>query len=189
MDYTQEDIILGCIRKEKEYQRALYEEYASEMLAICLRYMDNKEDAEDVLQDTFIKIFSSPKHLESVIDLEKWLCRVFINSVINRLKIKKKLSLIEKSIEDYNIDNYVEDFVFDIDTKRFDIQTLLQALYSLRPEERIIFNMVEIEDMSYKEVEKLTGRNASTLRSLNMRAKIKMRNFLKAKEESDERVL
>lgn len=185
MNYTQEDIILGCIRKDRDYQRALYEEYASEMFAICLRYMKNKEDAEDILQDTFIKILSSPKHLENVIDLRKWLKRVFINNIINQLKLKKKFSIIDKNIEDYEEEN----FEFDVDTKRFSTKTLLDALHSLKPEERIVFNMVEIEDMHYKDVENLTGRKASTLRSINMRAKIKMRDFLKAKEETDERVL
>lgn len=182
MNYTQEDIILGCIRKDEDYQKALYDEYASEMFAICLRYMKNKEDAEDILQDTFIKILSSPKHLENVNDLSKWLRRVFINNILNQLKLKKRFSIIDKNIEDCEEEN----FKFDVDTKRFSIQTLLNALYSLKHEERIVFNMVEMEGMQYKEVEKLTGRKASTLRSINMRAKIKMRNFLKTKEDANE---
>ena len=99
MNYTQEDIILGCIRKDEDYQKALYDEYASEMFAICLRYMKNKEDAEDILQDTFIKILSSPKHLENVNDLSKWLRRVFINNILNQLKLKKRFSIIDKNIE------------------------------------------------------------------------------------------
>lgn len=182
MDYTQLEIISGCIRKDSEYQRALYEEYSPELYGVCLRYMKNKEDAEDILQDSFIKVLSSPEHLDGVKDLRKWLRRVFVNNILNSLKLKRRF----QNIGYRDIETYEEkDSLFDVDTKRFRTSTLLAALHSLKPEERILFNMIELEEMTYAEVEHITGRKASTLRSINMRAKIKMRNFLKDKENED----
>ncbi|MDO5759969.1 MAG: RNA polymerase sigma factor [Bacteroidota bacterium] len=174
MKYTQEDIIKGCFREEREYQKALYETYSSKMFAICLRYLSNREDAEDMLQDTFIKIFSAPKYFENISNLDAWIRKVFVNNILTHFKSKKKI------FASYEVENIAEqeDFVFDVDTEKFTTKELLQALFSLKKEERIIFNMLELEDLSYKEVESITKRNASTIRSINMRAKIKMKNFL-----------
>lgn len=175
MKYTQEDIIQGCFRGEREYQKALYEMYSAKMFAICLRYLANKEDAEDMLQDTFIKIFSAPKYFKNITNLGAWVRKVFINNIIDSFKNKKKI-FATQDIEKFSDD--CKDFVFDVDTDRFTTKELLQALLSLKKDERILFNMLEMEDFSYKEVEKITGRNASTIRSINMRAKIKMKNYL-----------
>lgn len=173
MKYTQEDIIQGCYRGEREYQKALYEMYSAKMYALCLRYLSNKEDAEDMLQDTFIKIYDSKKHFKNINNLNAWIRTVFVNNILSSFKKKKKIFTMD-------VENFSEQeiFVFDVDTNQFSTKELLQAVLSLKKEERIIFNMLEIEDFSYKEVEQITGRKASTLRSINMRAKIKIKNFL-----------
>lgn len=172
MKYTQEDIVEGCRRKDREYQKALYEEYSAELYTLCRRYMDNKEDAEDIFQDSFVKVFCANDKFVNIINLRAWIKRVFLNNVLNALKLRKRFAAVDiETIED-------DSDVFDVDADQYSTRDLIEALQSLKKEERIVFNMAEMEDMPYKEIEKMTGRKATSLRSVNMRAKRKMRDFL-----------
>ncbi|MBR1770008.1 MAG: RNA polymerase sigma factor [Bacteroidales bacterium] len=181
MKYTQEDITEGCLRKEREYQKALYEEYASEMFALCLRYMENREEAEDILQDTFLKVFSKPESFRNVRNLRAWLRQVFVNNILNVLKARKIfVPLDEETV--YGTDDKE---VFDAKPSEYSIKDLLSALKILKKEERIVFNMNELENISFKEMEKILNKKSSTLRSISRRAKIKMSNYLKEMEKKN----
>ena len=89
---TEEALLHGCLKNDASAQRELYNKYSSKMLAVCYRYAHNREDAEDMLQEGFIKVFSQIHKFESRGALEGWIRRIMIHTCINILK-KKKINI------------------------------------------------------------------------------------------------
>lgn len=83
------NIITGCMHHDKKAQKALYDLYASKMMGLCLRYTKNKNDAEDVFQEGFIKVFGKIHQLKNTGTLEWWMKKIFINEALQLLKQKK----------------------------------------------------------------------------------------------------
>src|SRR5829696_8186844 len=83
---TEEAILQGCLKNNAAAQKTLYQKYSSKMLVVCYRYAHNREDAEDMLQEGFIKIFSQIHSFESRGSLEGWIRRIFVHTCINVLK-------------------------------------------------------------------------------------------------------
>ena len=105
---TEEAILQGCIKNNPAAQKALYQKYSAKMLVVCYRYAHNREDAEDMLQEGFIKVFLQIHTFESRGSFEGWVRRVFINSSIEHYRKKQaKLTTVsdkeENTIEDSDI--------------------------------------------------------------------------------------
>src|SRR5687768_10144347 len=89
---TEEAILQGCLKSNPVAQRELYQKYSAKMLAVCYRYAHNREDAEDMLQEGFIKVFSQIHTFESRGALEGWIRRIIVHTCINILKKNKRFS-------------------------------------------------------------------------------------------------
>src|SRR6476646_5178405 len=87
---TEEAILQGCLKNNAAAQKALYEKYSAKMLVVCYRYAHNREDAEDMLQEGFIKVFSQIHTFEGRGALEGWIRRIVVHTCINILKKNKK---------------------------------------------------------------------------------------------------
>ena len=89
---TEEAILQGCLENKAAAQKELYQKYSSKMLAVCYRYAHNREDAEDMLQEGFIKVFSQIHSFENRGALEGWIRRIVVHTCINILKKNKKFN-------------------------------------------------------------------------------------------------
>src|SRR6476646_5032477 len=89
---TEEAILQGCLKNNAAAQKALYEKYSAKMLAFCYRYAHNREDAEDMLQEGFIKVFSQMHTFENRGAFEGWIRRIVVHTCINILKKNKKFN-------------------------------------------------------------------------------------------------
>src|SRR5205814_2202035 len=78
-----ETLIRGCIEQSRASQHALYSRYSRKMLMVCLRYARNTEDAQDILQEGFIKVFKNIHSFKGEAKLETWMTRIFINTALN----------------------------------------------------------------------------------------------------------
>lgn len=172
MNCDDKDIIEGCKHYDKLWQKALYDKYSAKLYAICRRYHKTKEDAEDVFQDAFIKLLSNVGKYSGKGSFEGWLKRFFTNYCINALRNKTYKEQINDELF------IVEEGEEDLDVERFTNDELMASLSILKDLERIIFNLAEVEQMPYKEIEQLLKIKAVTLRSINFRAKKKMKEFL-----------
>lgn len=161
-----------CRRGNRRAQKALFKSYSSKMFVHCYRYLNNKEDAEEVLSDGFVKVFSKLDKFEFVdsISFEAWVRRIMINECLMFLR-KKKISFVNQSEIEYSISYNHADA--DLDAKDiYKLILLLPAGY------RTVFNMYAIEGYSHKEIGDLLGINEATSRSQLSKARNTLKNLI-----------
>lgn len=163
---TEEALVNACIRNDANAQQELYARYSPKMLALCYRYARNREDAEDMLQEGFIKVFSQIGQFRHTGALEGWIRRIMVHTCINILKKNRKFSDSVDLIHAAGI-------AVDEDT----IPSILQAkqvvecIRMLSLGYRTVLNLYAIEGYSHKEIGKMLDIGESTSRSQYTRAK------------------
>lgn len=171
---NEKDIISGCKRHKKAAQMALYERYAPMLISICVRYTTNFADAEDLLQDEFIKIFDKIKQFDNKGSFEGWLKRIVTNAAINNFQRKNK-AFIEidnentKDIADENNDD--DDFEDKAEYSNISKIEILNEVNNLPNGYRIIFNLYVIEGYSHKEIAETLNISENTSKSQLSRAR------------------
>ena len=147
-------------------QEELYRRFASKMYAVCMRYADNSNDAQDLLQEGFIKVYKNLDRFRAEGSFEGWIRRVFINSSIEHLR-KRKLNLATVSEKEENTIESTDISALDNLAEK-DIIDLIQ---DLSPGYRTVFNLYVIEGYSHKEIGDLLGISEGTSKSQLARAK------------------
>jgi len=173
----EEDLIEACKKQDRAAQRQLFEKYSSRMMAICIRYSDTRQDAEDLLQDGFIKIFSKIGSFKGNSTLSTWMSRVLINMAINRLN-RDKRRFKETSLEDeyMNYDDSDVDLPEDVDG-----QAVLNTMKELPEKYEVVLNLYAIDGMNHREIAKLLGISEGGSKSRLSRARSLLRDLLKDK--------
>lgn len=167
---TEAEIVSACLRGDSKYEWALYEKYAPRMYAICLRYAKHKEEAQDFLQEGFIKVFENLKNYRGDGSLEGWIRRIVVNVILKSFrKMSYKMEVRE---------NYLEPATLSADAvSKLSEKDLNQMICELPDGYRLVFNLYVIEGFSHKEIATELGINESTSRSQLMKA----RNVLQQK--------
>lgn len=173
---NEKETIARCLDGDREAQRKIYEHYCSKMLGICYRYVRTIEDAEDVLQDGFIRAFSNIHQFRYDGSFEAWLRKLMVNTALNHLhkhrRLKEQLEL--ESVE-YQV---TEDIETDAQLHAKDIFETLKAL----PDGyRTVINLYSIEGYSHREIGEMMGIAESTSRSQYTRARMLLARLLNAK--------
>jgi len=176
---SEAEIISGCVKGDKKAQKALYDKYSAKMLGVCMRYFRNVDEAEDALQEGFIRVFNSIGKFRNEGSFDGWIRRIIVNTALNYYKSNLK----HYYAVDYDeIEEVIEDtkMVFD----SFSVEVLLKVIQSLPEGYRLIFNMYEIEGYSHKEIGELLGISINTSKSQLMKSKKYLQNKLITKENS-----
>lgn len=164
-----EALIEGCVRNDRASQQALYSRYGRKMLMICHRYARTTEDAEDILQEGFVKVFSHIATFKKEAKLETWMTRIFINSALNHQRQKLYLfPMVDVSETSLNQPD-------DISLSGFHVEELLEMIRSLPDGCRIVFNLFAMEGYQHKEIASMLGVSEGTSKSQYNRAKMLMR--------------
>lgn len=158
---TELEIIKGCKRGKRSYQKALYDKYASLLLGICYRYFPDYDLANDLLQEVFIKIFDKISGFRNEGSLEGWLKRITVNMAINELK-KQRNRFNQVALED---GMEVEDIHFD------DAKDLLDMVSELPDGYREIFNLHAIEGYPFKDIGDILSMTEGNVRVRYHRAR------------------
>ena len=166
------DILEKCKSNDRKAQFELYKLYSKAMYNICLRMMKNEAEAEDVLQESFVKAFRNLGSYQYQATFGAWLKRIVINTCITELN-KRKLMLSD--IENVDI---VDDTVEDVFESELDMNILKAAINSLPEGYRIIFNMYAVEGYDHQEIGEILNISDSTSKSQYSRAKKKLREML-----------
>lgn len=162
---TETDLIKGCIEGDRRMQKELYDRFSPKMYAVCLRYMGNADDAQDILQEGFIKIYKNLERFRGDGSFEGWVRRIFVNTAIEQIRKKKMdLSLTEK---EETIEYKSVSAVDNINEK-----DLLKIVSGLSPGYRSVFNMYVVEGFSHKEIGELLGISEGTSKSQLARARM-----------------
>ena len=174
-------IIAGCKEQKREAQKMLYEKYARKMYSICLRYSSDADTAQDLLQEGFIKVFSSIGTFQDRGSFEGWLKRIFINLALENLR--KKKSIIQTSDDIQNIPDVVDDSTEESQMYKISETELLKMVQDLPRGYSTVFNLYAIEDYSHKEISEMLGISEGTSRSQYVRARQilqdKVRQYIK----------
>lgn len=159
-------LVKDCIKGRPEAQRELYDRYSESMLAICYRYTKSSMDAEDVLQEGFIKIFRNLEQFKFQGDLGAWIRRIMVNTALNYLKKNRNyqsdLSFLDNGMHPVSNDNP------EVTMSARDLADLIRQLPTGY---QTIFNLYAVEGFSHVEIGKMLGINEGTSRSQYARAR------------------
>lgn len=166
-------LIIECVNGNPRAQRLLFDKFARKMFSVCLRYAKNEEQAEDVLQDGFVKVFGKLKDFKSEGSLEGWIRRIMVNTALDQIR-KNNKQLGDTNIDDvgYKIEN--NDFIVE-NMMADDLMKMVQAM----PDGyKVVFNMFAIEGYSHSEIADTIGISENTSKSQYSRARAYLRERL-----------
>lgn len=168
-----DELLKGCLRKDRKFQELLYRKHAKKMYAICQTYVQDKAVAQDILQDSFIKIFIKINTFSPDNSLEGWIRRIVTNTAIDYFRQGKKL---HKFIE--LADHHSEEVSDDVVNKQINVDEILYYLDKLPEGARIIFNLYAIEGYSHKEIAQKLDITEGTSKSQFSRARSIIKTYL-----------
>lgn len=169
---TDSELIRGCIEENERSQKELFHKYAGKMLSVSQRYARNSMDAEDILQDAFIKVFDKIKQFKSDGSFEGWIRKIVVNSAL------KKYTLIryDKEINGYEVKEKDESTTDASAYSQISEKELMNLINNLPDGYRLVFNLYVIEGYQHEEIARMLKIQAGTSRS----QLVKARNMLKS---------
>jgi RNA polymerase sigma-70 factor (ECF subfamily) len=177
---TEQTIIAGCLHNDAAAQRELYNRYSPKMLSVCYRFAHNREDAEDMLQEGFIKVFTQIHTFQNKGAFEGWIRRIIVHTCINFLKKYKKFT-----------DNVDLAYATTVYVKEETMPSIMQAkqvvecIRLLPIGYRTVLNLYAIEGFSHREIGNMLDIEESTSRSQYTRAKSMLETILVKKKIID----
>lgn len=164
--YTIEDLIKRCKAAERKAQELLYKHFAAKMLGVCMRYATDRMEAEDMLQNGFIKVFQKITDYRNEGSFEGWIRRIMVNSAIEYYRKHHKmlqLANLENETNEPSVDPLV--------TAGLAAKDLMVLIQRLSPGYRIVFNLYAIEGYSHKEIAAIAGITEGASKSQLSRAR------------------
>ena len=171
MDYKE--LVKNCLKGRAEAQKQLYEHFASPMFGICYRYTKSATDAEDILQEGFIKVFRNLHLYRNEGELGAWIRRIMVNSALNYLKQSKRYSDELSYDEDHLHPVSTDNPIINLQTKE-----LADLIRQLPTGCQTIFNLHAVEGYTHVEIGAMLGIHVGTSRSQYARARALMTSWV-----------
>lgn len=175
-------IIEGCLRNDRKSQQELFKFFYGKMLSVCMRYTNDNDTAQEVVQEGFIKVFEKLKTFDYNGSFEGWVRRIFVNTSIDYIRKSKKDPFLTDNDNDFKIggENILEDReeleIFDLKA-----EMALEAIQKLTPAYRSVFNLYVLENYSHKEIAEILGISEGTSKSNLSKAKVNLQKILEQK--------
>lgn len=169
---TEEELIQGCLNLDPKAQKQLYEKYSAKMFGVCLRYVKDYSEAEDVLVTAFMKVFNRLVQYKGQGSFEGWIRRVTINEALTFLR-KNRYMYLEVEIE--KVDKEPE---FQKLENELEVEDLLNMVKRLPEGYRTVFNLYAIEGYTHREIAKKLEINVNTSKSQLSRARKLLQKYL-----------
>jgi RNA polymerase sigma-70 factor (ECF subfamily) len=172
------EIIEGCVRGDSKCQRIVYEKFYGRMLGACMRYAKDREEARDILQDGFLKVFTNIKLYAGSGSFEGWVRKVIINTALDY--IRKSKQLIQYANSDY-VEENAEEIKEENDNEEYlnlSTNDIMKAVQQLPASYRTVFNMFVVDGFSHQEIADQLGINIGTSKSNLAKAKIHLKRSL-----------
>lgn len=181
----EEELLDGCMQGDQKFQYMLYKKFSPTMLAVCRRYTNSIEDAEDVLQDGFIKVFNNLDKYRRDGSLEGWVRRIMVNTALNQYRSNLK-TLYQLDIDE------LQHVIEDARPSNFDnlnLNVLLKMIESLPDGYKLIFNLYEIEGYAHKEIAEMLNISINTSKSQLLKARRVLQKKLEELNTHENRIL
>ena len=169
------DLIEGCLNGDRLAQELLYKQFSPKMYAVCLRYAGKADDAQDILQDGFVKVFKNLHMYRGDGSFEGWVRRIFVNTAIEHYRRQVNLYPVTENHE--NLFEARDLSALD----NLSMKDIMKMIQELSPGYRTVFNLYVIEGYSHKEIAEIVGISEGTSKSQLARAKGVLQNIIKSK--------
>jgi RNA polymerase sigma-70 factor (ECF subfamily) len=153
-------LIDGCLAEERSCQKRLYDLYSPKMLPLCLRYAENQQEAEEILQDGFLLVFRNIRQYKQAGPFEGWLRKIMINCALMRYRSKDSTTRVISLTEAHNYVPNPDDFL-----GRMSEQELIFLIQQLPPAYRLVFNLYVFEGLKHREIAHLLNISEGTSKS------------------------
>lgn len=176
------DLVEGCIRKERKAQHRFFELYYGKMMSVCLRYVKDRDSAQEVLQDGFIKVFDKLDLFDFRGSIEGWMRRIFSNTAIDAIRKAKRNPFLSENDNDFKDPgvNQIEEME-DLEMLQLSYQKAMDCVNHLSPAYRTVFNLYVFEEYSHKEIAEILGISEGTSKSNLAKARINLQKMLEKK--------
>jgi RNA polymerase sigma factor (sigma-70 family) len=175
----EDDVIDGCISGNRKHQKILYDQYSKKMMAVCLRYAKSVLEAEDILQESFIKVFSKIGTFRKESKLETWIKKIVVNTALNHQRSKLYLYPM---VDVENVRHLQDEK--EMPMSAFHVEELTRMIQSLPMGCQIIFNLYAIEGYQHNEIAATLNIKEGTSKSQYARARRMLQEMI-AKSEKD----
>jgi RNA polymerase sigma factor (sigma-70 family) len=161
---SEDELIDGCRKGNRAFQKALYDRYCRKMLVVCLRYSKTTAEAEDIVQEGFVKVFQGIKDFRQESRLDTWITRIMVNTALN---VQRKKLYLYPMVDVTEIVLPEE----EMSLSGINVSQLLDMIRSLPQGCQIVFNLFAVEGYSHKEIAEMLGISEGTSKSQFARAK------------------
>lgn len=171
-DISDDELVARCIRHDRRYQEILYRKYADEMYNVALIYCDSEDEACDVLQESFIKVFRKLDTYKFESTLGSWIRRIIINTALDHYRKRKRAA--------ENAQNYIQTLDVNIDEIVSEINAgeLLLMIKKLPHRASLILKLYALEGYAHKEIAEMLDISEGTSKSQLNRARTLLKNML-----------
>ena len=181
---TEDKLIDGCVKGKSWAQKGLYEKFSPLMLSVCMRYLKDRDDAEDVLVQGFMKVFQNVAKFRREGSFEGWIRRIMVNESLGFIR-KNRSMYLETEIEKAEND---PDYSF-LDNQ-LEADDLMKMIHQLPVGYRTVFNLYAIEGYSHAEIAEQLGINVNTSKSQLSRARTYLqKQLLEAEKEINSKII
>ncbi len=161
---SDKELVEGCLRGERSFQKALYDRFCKKMMVVCLRYAKSAAEAEDMLQEGFVRVFLGLEGFRHQSKLETWMTRVMVNTALNHHR--KKMYLYPMvDVEEIDLPDE------EVSLSGIQLNQLIDMIQSLPSGCQVVFNLFAIEGYSHKEISEMLGISEGTSKSQYARAR------------------
>lgn len=171
-------LIEGCIAGKRDMQQLLYDLYSKKMMAVCLRYAPTTFEAEDIMQEAFVKVFTHIGKFKRDCPLEFWIRKIMVNTALKHLRSKQLLTVSHEADEVNNLPS--ENFSLT----GYSLDELLSMVQSLAPRYRMVFNLYAIEGYNHREIGEMLDISEGTSKSQYSRARAILQSMISRQENN-----
>jgi RNA polymerase sigma-70 factor (ECF subfamily) len=173
------EIIEGCLRNDRRSQEAIFKLFYGKMMVVCMRYTNDKDTAQEVLQEGFMKVFEKLGAFDYKGSFEGWVRRIVANTAIDSIRRSKKNPILTDNDNDFKIggENPME-VQETVELGEIKAEMAMAAIQKLSPAYRTVFNLYVLEEYSHKEIAEMLGISEGTSKSNLAKAKMNLQKIL-----------
>ncbi|HKL02750.1 MAG TPA: RNA polymerase sigma factor [Cryomorphaceae bacterium] len=174
----------ACVEGDYLAQKRLYQLYAPLMMGVCMRYSSDKSDAEDILQDGFIKVYEKLDTFSGTGALGAWIRRIMVNTALQRYRANKNLQLVRLEDSTVHLQEVSDDALSSMSADE-----LLIKIQRLPVGFRTVFNLYAIEGYKHNEIAEILGISVGTSKSQYSRSRALLREMIENENNFGERAI
>lgn len=178
---TDQELAKGCLDGRREVQKALFDLYARKMMSVCLRYCSSRDEAEDVLQEGFVKVFEKMHQWQGSGALGGWIRTIMVNTALTHIRSQKKWQQHMDIDKAYTLEDNDADAVEQINADE-----LIELISQMPTGYRTVFNLFAIEGYGHKEIADQLGISENTSKTQFLKAKGWLKKALETNEKWSE---